>query len=598
VSDERDVFHVVMIKPTHYHDDGYPIRWLFSPIPSNSLASVYGLSLDCAARNVLGDDVRLEQHVMDETNAYVDHSKLIRRITRDGGKALICMVGVQSNQFPRAVDLSQPFLAAGFPVCIGGFHVSGCTSMLPEMPDDMKQAQAMGISFFIGEAEDGRFERVIRDAYAGALKPVYDYSKDLPDLPGQPIPFLPKQKIGRTLGGYTSFDVGRGCPFECSFCTIINVQGRKSRFRTAQDLERIVRENHAQGIHKFFITDDNLARNKNWEELFDCLIALRAQGIKTTINIQVDTMCHRIPGFIDKACRAGARSIFIGLENINPDNLLAAKKRQNKITEYREMLLAWKQYGVSIICGYILGFPNDTKESFLRDIEIIKRELPIDQLYFTNLTPLPGSEDHRRLYDQGTWMDPDMNKYDLNHRVIHHERMSDHEWDEAFREAWLSFYSYEHMETIIRRLFAIEKGKKKTVLARLAWWRFFPVHYGVHPLEGGYLPLKRRHDRRSSFPRENPVVFYAKYVYDVARFHYHYLKLRSWLKGVIKEVQNDPKRLEYRDLALTPTSEEEYDVMDLYQSTSGGVAAVKKKQKQAAIRDAVTAASDTVAAAE
>ncbi len=68
---------------------------------------------------------------------------------------------------------------------------------------------------------------------------------------------------------------GRGCPYQCSFCTIINVQGRKSRFRTADDLERIVRENYAQGIKRFFITDDNFARNTNWEALFDRIIELR-----------------------------------------------------------------------------------------------------------------------------------------------------------------------------------------------------------------------------------------------------------------------------------------------------------------------------------
>src|SRR5262245_48126961 len=80
------------------------------------------------------------------------------------GKALIGLVGVQSNQFPRAVDLARPFLAAGLPVCIGGFHISGCIAMLPEMPQDMREAQALGISFFAGEAEDGRFDAVLRDA--------------------------------------------------------------------------------------------------------------------------------------------------------------------------------------------------------------------------------------------------------------------------------------------------------------------------------------------------------------------------------------------------------------------------------------------------
>ena len=586
-----ETFHLIMIRPTHYHDDGYPIRWFFAPIPSNSLASVYGLGMDCDQRKVLGENVRIELHAMDETNTRVNHKQLINMIRRDGGKALIALIGVQSNQFPRAVDIAQPFLAADVPVCIGGFHVSGCLSMLPEMPQDMVEAQAQGISFFAGEAEHQRLDEVLQDAYAGKLKPLYDYTDKLPDLNGQPIPFLPEGQVSKTFGEYTSFDVGRGCPFECSFCTIINVQGRKSRFRSSEDLEKIVRENRAQGISKFFITDDNLARNKNWEDLFDCLIRLRdEEGIKVKLHIQVDTLCHRIPRFIEKACRAGAKTVFIGLENINPDNLLAAKKRQNKITEYRQMLLAWKEWGVSIVCGYIIGFPNDTKASIMRDIDIIKEELPIDQLYFTNLTPLPGSEDHKRMYDAGEWMHEDMNRYDLNHRVTHHAKMSDEEWDEAYKEAWTRFYSMDHMETIIRRLFSFERGKKKTILRRLIWWRFFPVNYGIHPLEGGYFPMKIRTERRPTMPRENPLVFYPKYVAEIFTFHYKLLRLEWQLRRIIKRVAQDPNRLAYTDVALTPPDEHDYDKLDLYQATSGGLDAVGKKQKQDAIRDAVIAA--------
>ena len=93
--------------------------------------------------------------------------------------------------------------------------------------------------------------------------------------------------------------------------------------------------------------------------------------------------------------------MFIGLENINPENLIAAKKRQNKITEYRVMLQKWRAHGAITYAGYILGFPADTKESILRDIEIIKRELPLDILEFFFLTPLPGSEDHKTMLAEG-----------------------------------------------------------------------------------------------------------------------------------------------------------------------------------------------------
>ena len=416
------LFHLVMIKPSHYDDDGYPIQWFRSAIPSNTLACLNGLAEDARRRQVLGDvDIRL--HTYDETNRRVRPDRIIRMIRRAGGKALIALVGVQSNQFPRSVDLARPFLAAGLPVCIGGFHISGCIAMLPETPKEIRDAQDLGISFFAGEAEDGRLDEVLLDAFNDSLKPLYNYMDDLPALEGQPPPALPKKIVQRTLGAISSLDLGRGCPYQCSFCTIINVQGRKSRIRNADDLERAVRENYAQGIKRFFITDDNFARNQRWEELCDRMIKMKVdEGMDIGFTIQVDTLCHKIPNFIEKATKGGARRIFIGLENINPDNLIGAKKRQNKITDYREMLQKWRAHGALTFAGYILGFPGDTKESILSDIEIIKRELPVDILEFFYLTPLPGSEDHKVLWQKGTWMDPDLNKYDLTHRVSHHPK--------------------------------------------------------------------------------------------------------------------------------------------------------------------------------
>ena len=308
--------------------------------------------------------------------------------------------------------------------------------MLPEMPAELKEAQALGISLFAGEAEEHRLDQVLRDAWRGEMKPLYNFMDKLPSLEGEPAPILPRKHLARTTGHYSSIDLGRGCPYQCSFCTIINVQGRKSRFRTPDDLEQIIRENRKQGIDRFFITDDNFARNSDWEILLDRVIKLQEEGIHCGFTIQVDTLCHKIPNFIEKATKAGARRIFIGLENINPENLITAKKRQNKITEYRVMLQKWRAHGALTFAGYILGFPADTKESILRDIEIIKRELPLDILEFFFLTPLPGSEDHKTLLKKGVWMDPDINKYDLDHRVAHHPKMTDQEWEDAYRAAW------------------------------------------------------------------------------------------------------------------------------------------------------------------
>ena len=89
----------------------------------------------------------------------------------------------------------------------------------------------------------------------------------LPNLQGQPTPILPRKHVRRISGSLSSMDLGRGCPYQCSFCTIINVQGRKRAATVGRTIfeTQSVRENYAQGIDKFFITDDNFARNRDWE---------------------------------------------------------------------------------------------------------------------------------------------------------------------------------------------------------------------------------------------------------------------------------------------------------------------------------------------
>jgi radical SAM superfamily enzyme YgiQ (UPF0313 family) len=570
----------VMIKPSHYDDDGYPIVWWKTILPSNSLAALNGLARDAAARQVLGPGVGINLIPIDECNRHVVPARIVRAIRRRGSRALIGLVGVQSNQFHHALDLACEFRAAGQPVVIGGFHVSGCLAMLKEIPPEIREALDMGCSLFAGEAEEGRLDEVLRDAWKGELKPIYNYLNDLPSIAGVPYPVLPKECIERNSGQWSSFDLGRGCPFQCSFCTIINVQGRKSRFRTPDDLEGIVRENLAQGIKAFFVTDDNLARNKDWEAFFDRLIRLREEeGLKANLTIQVDTLCHRIPNFIDKAVRAGVMRVFIGLENINPDNLIAANKRQNKITEYRHMFQQWHERGVFTLAGYILGFPGDTKASILRDIEIIKRELPVDILEFFFLTPLPGSEDHRQMHLAGDWMDPDLNKYDLHHRVSHHSTMSDEEWEETYRAAWAAYFTWDHMETVTRRHARLRAGRPNKALQYLNEFRMLYENEGVHTLEGGVVRRKRRRSRRPGFAREPALLFYPKFAVETARKLYRYWRGYRREAAVLKRILADPGRYGYEDLAIRPLAANELAALDLFHETAGGEAFVEKARR-------------------
>ncbi|MET0753562.1 MAG: radical SAM protein, partial [Pyrinomonadaceae bacterium] len=316
----------------------------------------------------------------------------------------------------------------------------------------------------------------------------------------------------------------------------------------------------------FFITDDNFARNKDWEIVLDKLIYLReVEKLNIKFALQVDTLCHKLPNFIEKSGRAGVRRVFIGLENINPDNLLAASKRQNKITDYREMLLAWKKVGVITYCGYILGFPGDTKESILHDIEIIKKELPVDLLEFFYLTPLPGSADHKRLFEAEIEMDADLNKYDLNHAVTAHPKMSKEDWDETYRKAWKTYYTLEHTETVLRRAIATGTSPGKTMFF-LVWFNGCYEIEGVHPLEGGFLRRKARKNRRIGLPLENPLVFYPKFFLDTLRRQIRWISLYTQVRLIYRKVRKDPKKLEYMDLAIEPVRSDETETRELFQS--------------------------------
>ena len=578
-------FQLILLKPSHYDDDGYVIRWWRAMIPSNTLAALYGIAADCAERRVLGPDVDIDIEAIDETNTRVDVQALIARL-RDGGNfGLLALVGVQSNQYPRALDIAGEFRRAGVAVAIGGFHVSGCLSMLDGRAVGLDACRDLGISIFAGEAE-GRLEAVLQDAAAGRLAPIYNFMNDLPAMQGTAVPFLPKQYVERTLGLSTTFDAGRGCPYQCSFCTIINVQGRKSRHRSADDVERLVRLNWAQGIHKFFITDDNFARNRDWEAIFDRLIELREDaGIPLGLMIQVDTLCHKIENFVAKAKRAGVTRVFIGLENINPDNLAAAKKRQNKITEYRSMLLAWKAQGIITFAGYILGFPADTPQTIRRDIEIIKRELPLDGLEFFCLTPLPGSEDHKVLWTKGVAMDADLNRYDVEHVCTAHPKMSRAEWEAIYQEAWSLYYTPEHMKTLLRR--AAATGVPMTSLVKvLVTFATTVALEQVHPLQAGIFRLKTPSERRPGLPKEAPWVFWPRYAWDMLSKHVVLAGVIGRLFLMKLAIDRDPHARNYMDQALTAVDDEDDATLDLLTKTTGASAAIAHVKKVAALTGA------------
>ena len=197
-------FVVELIKPSHYDDDGYVIQWWKSWIPSNSLACLFGIATDIAARRALGPDVAVEIHAYDECHTVIPVRQIIRRVKMaDAG--LVCFVGVQSNQFPRAVDLAAPVSHGrhrGRDRRVSRLRLSGDAARPAVGPATRTRISG---SRSLPARPRAVSKALFRDALAGRLAPVYNYMDDLPGLQQQVTPFLPidiVRRYGETIGGF------------------------------------------------------------------------------------------------------------------------------------------------------------------------------------------------------------------------------------------------------------------------------------------------------------------------------------------------------------------------------------------------------------
>lgn len=522
---------VVLIKPTHYDDDGFPYRFLRGVLPSNSLAVMHALTRD-ALEQVLPAHVAREVHLLEdgvERHARrLDH--LLRRFPRRGTRLIVGLVGVQTAQFPRACDLIDRWQARGATCVIGGFHVSGAIATMLDgvedprrpdipcphtMPAEIQALLDRGVVVFHGEAE-GVWTDALRDILAGQPRPLYRGGHV--SLEAAPLPDYTPEYFDRSfVTAMRTFDTSRGCPFICSFCSIINVHGRRARCRTPEAIvTRVAELCRSEGKARFFFTDDNFARNPLWEEILDGLIALREAGNDVQFLVQADLACYKLPRFLEKVGRAGCGQIFMGVESMNPANLAGAGKRQNNVAEYARMWSECHARGISVHAGYIIGFPNDTAESVAADVAALM-EMGADQASFFMLTPLPGSEDHARMVAKGAAIDSDLSKQDSFHPVVAHPRMSTEEWQGAYERAWRTFYSIPQMLAALRR--CPGRAARLELLRNFMWSRWSFLTEGTHPMIAGFYRLRPYHDRR---PDTAPLSF-GRYLLDEVVRNLRYL---------------------------------------------------------------------------
>ena len=169
-------------------------------------------------------------------------------------------------------------------------------------------------------------------------------------------------------------------------------------------------------------------------------------------------------------------------------------------------------------------------------------------LEFFILTPLPGSEDHQKLHKAGVWMDPDMNKYDVEHVATGHALMSKSEWEGAYRSAWKLYYSPEHIERILRRPKRRASGPRGSSTMSCS----SPSPSGRRKCIRYKADFRRklRRQRRFGLPRESPLRFYRRRIREVVATHAKLAAFYLYLHRHRRRVERDPAP--YTDDALAP----------------------------------------------
>ena len=499
---------VTLIRPTNYTDDGYPIKTRIGVIRSNTLTQIGTLVQDLP-NSPFFKGIPLEIRKIDEAIEWIPAKEIIHQSKTGGVKSIVMLVGVQSNQYPRALDIASKFLPHGIPVLIGGFHVSGMLAMIG-LTADLRQALSMGITLVAGEVEGGRLAAVVEDVCKHKAQPLYNFLNPTPSLLDVPIPHITKDEFENFSSRFTTIDTGRGCVFNCDFCTIINIQGRTMRCRDPKQVVQFVRQSYREAAvsHSFF-TDDNTARNPRWRELFTELVRMREEeNIPFTFMMQSDLAARKMPGgdFFTLAARAGCNQVFFGVESVNRENLRSQVKFQNQVSEYKDLIDHCHSLGITCHAGYILGLPFDTAASIKEDIAELQRMM-FDSVSFYILSPLPGSKDHQRWWREGRWMEHDFNTYDSAHVAVKPERMSCAELMEAYQNAWEQFYSTEHMVNVLK-LWKDDHRHYRERLAFFMWYLYSSRIERLNPMNCGFWTVRRRSDRRAGFPQEAFVPFW------------------------------------------------------------------------------------------
>ena len=461
---------VVLVKPSKYGVDGRVERFRRGFMPNNTLPHLKSLTLAAAGR------LPIEIHAVDE---YVETDLGYLRLLERSREAptLLALVGVQSHQFHRALDLAAYARKNGVEHgVIGGPHPMTCdTSML----------QGHGVSFALSEAEVV-WPAILSHAQEGGLLPVYGreqrWERDL-----DPAVLIPPERrhlrryVVPMLGVYPA----RGCPFSCNFCSVIRIAGQRVRSQPLETTLASLRAARAAGVKLVMFTSDNFNKVPGVKELLEAMID---EGLRLPFFAQCDAQIDRDEELVGLLARAGCFQIFVGAESFSREALRDAHKLQNDPSRYARIVGFSREHGITSHFSNILGFPTDTEEGVLEHLRRL-RELGPDVASFYLLTPIPGTEQYDDFLAEGRITEANLDRFDGSRVTWRHPHLPAGRLRDLLFRCYRDFFDLRDVASKIarvsrqtrdfRRRQALFAVSGHSALARIA------VLTGRHPMAGG-----------------------------------------------------------------------------------------------------------------
>jgi radical SAM superfamily enzyme YgiQ (UPF0313 family) len=333
----------------------------------------------------------------------------------------------------RAYQIAQIYREQGIPTVMGGVHVS----MMP------KEASLFCDSVVIGEAETV-WHKVLEDFEAGRLKK--QYRGDWIDLADLPIPR--RDVLQNQYYQWGSILTSRGCPMNCTFCSVTAFNGRRFRRRP---LEAVVTEIEQIPQKRILIADDNIIgygeKDREWARAFFSRIL--EKGIKKVFIAQTSIMFGEDRDLIRLAAKAGLKIVFIGLESVRPETLKSFNKGINlerlQQDRYEELVMRIRKEGIAFLGAFVLGGDEDDLSIFHSTLECVESS-QIDVLQITKLTPLPGTQLWKTFEKEGRILNLNFPKaweeYRLTKMVFKPQQMSIEDVYEGFTYIRKIYYSF------------------------------------------------------------------------------------------------------------------------------------------------------------